>query len=126
MHRKLKGLSSLYDRSTGHTKKHTDELDVKYMNVDWGGSKGINMRTTKIKEKDGCLGPYHDPEDPWMLNKCLSRDVIATTLVRKFSRRARGCMETYVALDMNAENKMKDTPIPHRKIEQLKEVLKAD
>lgn len=31
-------------------------------------------------------------------------------------------METYVALDMNEEKEMKDAPIPHRKIEQLKKV----
>jgi hypothetical protein len=34
-------------------------------------------------------------------------------------------METYVALDINEEEEMKDTPIPHRKIEQLKKVLKS-
>jgi hypothetical protein len=34
-------------------------------------------------------------------------------------------METYVALDMNEEKEMKDAPIPHRKIEQLKKVMKS-
>ena len=57
----------LFDHSSGHAKKRTDGLDVTDMNVDWGGSKGMNMRKTKIEQNDGYLGPYHDPDDPWMV-----------------------------------------------------------
>ena len=30
----------------------------------WGGAK---LRDTKIEEKDGFLGPYHDASIPWMV-----------------------------------------------------------
>ena len=60
-----------------------------------------------------------------LLTKILSGDVITKEIVRKFIRRSRSYMETYVALDMNEEDETKGTPIPHRKIEQLKKVMKS-
>ena len=57
----------LFDHSSGHPKKRDNGLDVRNMNVDWGGSSGMHMRPTKIQERKGYIGPYHEPDNPWMV-----------------------------------------------------------
>lgn len=47
----------LFDHSSGHAKKCSGGLDVKDMNVGWGGSSRMNMRATKIEAQDNYLGP---------------------------------------------------------------------
>ncbi|KAL7525012.1 hypothetical protein ACHAXR_003180, partial [Thalassiosira sp. AJA248-18] len=48
----------MFDHSSGHAKKRVNGLDADKMNC---GSGGIKQHPTLIKEKEGFLGPYHDP-----------------------------------------------------------------
>jgi len=100
------------------TPKYHAELAGEGIEYTWGFLKSIYRRFPLAKKKGKANFEA-------LLAKILSRDNITTNLVRKFSRRARAYMETYVALDMNEDKEMKDAPIPHRKIEQLKKVMKS-
>jgi len=53
----------LFDHSSGHAKKRINGLDAAGMNKSHGG---IAQHPTMIKEKDGYLGPFHDPTNPKM------------------------------------------------------------
>ena len=100
------------------TPKYHAELAGEGIEYTWGFLKSIYRRYPLEKKKG-------KTQFEALLNQCLSRDLITKEIVRKFSRRARGYMEAYVALDINEEEEMNGTPIPHRKIEQLKKVLKS-
>ena len=100
------------------TPKYHAELAGEGIEYTWGFLKSIYRRYPLEKKKG-------KTQFEALLNQCLSRDLITKEIVRKFSRRARGYMEAYVALDINEEEEMYGTPIPHRKIEQLKKVLKS-
>jgi len=54
----------LYDHISGHAKKRAGGLDVSNMKKNWGGQL---LRRTLIKEKVGCLGPFHDLANPKMV-----------------------------------------------------------
>mmetsp|Transcript_27620 Transcript_27620/g.59008 ORF Transcript_27620/g.59008 Transcript_27620/m.59008 type:complete len:743 (+) Transcript_27620:485-2713(+) len=54
----------LFDHSSGHAKKRVNGLDAEKMN---SGHGGLKQHPTMIKEKEGYLGPYHDPENPLMV-----------------------------------------------------------
>ena len=100
------------------TPKYHAELAGEGIEYTWGFLKSIYRRYPLEKKKG-------KTQFEALLNQCLSRDLITKEIVRKFSRRARGYMEAYVALDINEEEEMYGTPIPHQKIEQLKKVLKS-
>ena len=100
------------------TPKYHAELAGEGIEYTWGFIKSLYRRHPYAMKK----GKENFEK---LLLKCLSREVVTTEIVRKFSRRARAYMETYIVLDMNEGNDSKDSPIPHRKIEQLKKVMKS-
>ena len=55
----------LYDHSSGHAKKRVGGLDAKNMNKGFGGQI---LRNSMIEEKDGYLGPFHNPSNPRMVS----------------------------------------------------------
>ena len=92
------------------TPKYHAELAGEGIEYTWGFIKSLYRRHPYAMKK----GKENFEK---LLLKCLSREVVTTEIVRKFSRRARAYMETYIVLDMNEGNDSKDSPIPHRKIE---------
>ncbi|KAL7492038.1 hypothetical protein ACHAWT_001297 [Skeletonema menzelii] len=100
------------------TPKYHAELAGEGIEYTWGLAK-CHYRRYQLKEKKG------KQNFEKLMRKCLSRDFITAERVRKFSKRARGYMETYVVIEMEEDVNTKGTPIPNRKIEQLKKVMKC-
>jgi hypothetical protein len=74
------------------TTKYHAEYAGEGIEYSWGYSKAI-YRRAPLSAKKG-----KDNFDA-LVNKCISRSVITVDMVRKFSRRARGYMLTYLALE---------------------------
>jgi hypothetical protein len=65
-----------------------------------------------------------------LLQKCISRDLVLTERIQKFSRQARSYMLTYFSLqlfhkDKGQEQVMTNSIITHTKIENMKKILKS-
>ena len=86
------------------TPKYHAELAGEGIEYTWDFLKSI-YRRFPLKMKKG------KANFDKLLTKILSGDVITKEIVRKFIRRSRSYMETYVALDMNEEDETKGTPI---------------
>ena len=54
----------LFDHSSGHAKKRVGGLNVTSMTKGFGGEL---LRNTKIEQSDGYLGPFHDVNNPKMV-----------------------------------------------------------
>jgi hypothetical protein len=55
----------MFDHSSGHAKKCENGLDVKKMNVSWGGQSVV--RNSIIEKKEGYVGQYYDPQIEGMI-----------------------------------------------------------
>ncbi|KAK1743974.1 hypothetical protein QTG54_005571 [Skeletonema marinoi] len=66
-----------------------------------------------------------------LVDKCISREVLTVDIIRRFSARARSYMETYKVMELEAnstetkDSSSEDSPIPHKRIETLKKILKS-
>lgn len=56
----------LFDSSSGHAKKRKNGLDAKELKKKWHSSSS-EIRSTKIKEEEGYVGPYYDAYNPVMV-----------------------------------------------------------
>ena len=59
-------LMFLFDHSSVHVKKKTHGLDAGAMTKGYSGSQ-LTIRHSKISQTDGILGPYHDLNNPKMV-----------------------------------------------------------
>jgi hypothetical protein len=56
---------NLFDHSSGHAKRHENGMDVKKMNVSWGGQSVVS--NSIIDKKEGYVDQYHDPQSEGMV-----------------------------------------------------------
>jgi hypothetical protein len=54
----------LFDHSSGHAKKRVRGLSVTFMTKGFGGEL---LQNTNIEQREGYLGPYHDVNNPKMV-----------------------------------------------------------
>lgn len=107
------------------TTKYHAEYAGEGVEYSWGFSKALYRRHPLAQKKTTA-------DFLALVDKCISREVLTVDLIRKFSARARGYMETYKMLEIEAKNtketegnSSEDAPIPHKRIETLKKVLKC-
>ena len=95
------------------TKYHT-EYAGEGIEYSWGYSKSLYQRHPLAAKK----GRYNFIK---LVDKYISRDTITTNMVRKFSKRARGYMAAYKALESDEmKENNKPAEISHRMIEKMK------
>ena len=101
------------------TTKYHDEYAGEGIKYSWGYSKSLYGRHPLVAKK----GRVNFIE---LVDKCKSRDTTTTNMVRKFSKRARGYMVAYTALELD---EMKDNDQPteflHQMIEKMKKVISS-
>ena len=103
------------------TKYHAEYAPGEGVEYSWGFSKALYRRhpLAQKKTQESFLA---------LVDKCISREVLTVDIIRKFSARARSYMETYKMLEMEATKDTttsEDAPIPHKRIETLKKILKC-
>ena len=102
------------------TTKYHAEYAGEGVEYSWGFSKSVYRRhplaAKKGKENFNAL-----------VDKCISRKLLSVDMVRKFSKRARGYMLAYRALESDDMNKQADGPteITHQMIEKMKKVISS-
>lgn len=99
------------------TTKYHAEYAGEGVEYSWGFSKCV-YRRNPLSAKKGKIN--FDA----LVNKCISREVISVDMVRKFSKRARGYMLAYRALESD-EMTEEPTEITHKMIEKMKKVISS-
>ena len=106
------------------TTKYHAEYAGEGIEYSWGFAKSLYRRQPLERKKS--LQDFLN-----LVKECISREVLSVDLIRKFSKRARSYMETYKVMEKEAEikktddNSSDDAPIPHKRIEMLKKILKC-
>ena len=101
------------------TTKYHAEYAGEGIEYSWGYSKSLYRRhpLAAKKGRDNFIK---------LVDKCISRDIITTSMVRKFSKRARGYMVAYKLLE-SEEMKENDKPaeLSRKMIEKMKTIVKS-
>ena len=102
------------------TTKYHAEYAGEGVEYSWGFSKSVYRRHPLSAKK----GKDHFDA---LVEKCISRELITVDMVRKFSKRARGYMLAYRALecDVMKESPNGQTDISHKMIEKMKKVISS-
>jgi hypothetical protein len=105
------------------TTKYHAEYAGEGIEYSWGASKAVYRRYPLASKK----GKANFDS---LVAKCISRDLLTTNRIRKFSRRARSYMLTYSSLqfiheDKGQEQVMTNNTFTHTKIENMKKILKS-
>ena len=100
------------------TTKYHAEYAGEGVEYSWGGAKNA-YRRLPIRAKTGKANFEN------LLDRCISRDLLTTDLIRKYSKRARGYMLAYKTLEMKEKECDSTEQITHLKIENMKKVIKS-
>jgi len=106
------------------TTKYHAEYAGEGIEYSWGFAKSLYRRHPLAQKKTTA-------DFLKLVDKCISREVLTVDIIRRFSARARSYMETYKVMELEAnstetkDSSSEDSPIPHKRIETLKKILKS-
>jgi hypothetical protein len=102
------------------TTKYHAEYAGEGIEYSWGLSKAM-YRKKPLESKKG-KDNFHS-----LVHKCISRDLITVEMVRKFSKRAREYMLTYMYFEENGSDSNDDGPatITGTMIEKMKKIMSS-